>query len=104
MNTACKRLAESLHQAICELQQARKESNNSRTLAGQLAEMEAEGNPWMDKVGHHLALAVAAVPESVLRAWLLDPRVVGGEEIYKTLRAGCEARATEKSVGVKAEG
>ena len=96
MNTPCKRLAESLHQAICELQAARKETGK-KDLAGQLTEMETSGEPWMDKVGHHLSLAVAAVPESVLRAWLLDPRVVGGQEIYTTLRAGCEARATSKT-------
>ena len=104
MNTAAKRLAENLHAAIYELQATRMEGSNSKTLVGQLANLEQDavalqpgaGEPWMDKVGHHLSLAVAAVPESVLRAWLLDPRVVGGQEIYRTLRAGCTARATDK--------
>jgi hypothetical protein len=35
---------------------------------------------------------VAALPDSVLRGWLLDDDVVGGEEIYDTLRAGARAR------------
>lgn len=86
----CKQLAASLHAAVVALQEARKD------LAGRSRgdEPAAEAIHWTDHVGKHLALAVAALPDSVLRGWLMDDDVVGGEEIYHTLRAGARARST----------
>ena len=88
--TSCKQLAASLHAAVVALQEARKD------LAGRARgdEFETDGSHWTDSVGKHLALAVAALPDSVLRDWLMDDDVVGGEEIYHTLRAGARARVT----------
>ena len=88
--TSCKQIAASLHSAVVALQEARND------LAGRARgdEPAAEAIHWTDHVGRHLALAVAALPDSVLRAWLMDDDVVGGEEIYHTLRAGARARVT----------
>jgi hypothetical protein len=94
LNTPCRRIAEGLHGLCCALEAARNEVKPDKTLTGQLTALETDGRPWMNEVGKHVALAIAAVPESVWRAWLQNPRVVGGEEIYKTLRAGCTVRAT----------
>ena len=75
---AGKRLAEALHGTCVALEEAR----------------HASADPtWTDNIGRHVALAVAALPDSVLRAWLLDSDTVGGEEIYRTLKAGAGMRA-----------
>jgi len=90
MKTACIRLAIALHTACIELEAARRESNGAAPK-GRLP--PAPDASWTERVGKHVALAVAAVPDSVLRAWLLDSQTVGGEEIYKTLKAGAGVRA-----------
>jgi hypothetical protein len=92
-NTACKQLAEALHAAVVALQATRTELG-SRPTDGEPADMEPRH--WTDKVGQHVALAVAACPDSVLRAWLLDDAVIGGAEIYRTMRAGAGARAARE--------
>ena len=90
----CTRLASALHLAVVELAAARLDALPSGTAAAALAKLEAEDNShWLDTVGRHVALAIAAIPNSVLRDWLMDARVVGGEEIYKTLKAGARIRA-----------
>jgi hypothetical protein len=95
--TPCTRLAAALHAACVALDEARQEKRGAATLADQALALESAGAdgapPWTDAVGRHVALAVAALPESILRAWLLDHRVVGGEQIYKTLRVGAATRA-----------
>ena len=78
MEVACKRLAEALHGACVALEDVRKARPDTT---------------WTDGAGRHVALAVAALPDSVLRAWLLDGQTVGGQEIYKTLKAGAGVRA-----------
>ena len=96
--TPCTRLAAALHAACVELDAARREVGTANSIEGALVEMETAGKPhWTDAVGRHVALAVAALPDSVLRAWLLDPHVIGGEEIYKTLKAGATLRAVGRS-------
>ena len=98
LDTPCKRLAAALHACCVELDAARREVGTANSVEGALIEIETAGKPhWTDAVGKHVALAVAALPESVLRAWLLDPKVVGGEQIYKTLKAGAAARAAGKT-------
>lgn len=84
--TPCMRLAAALHAACVELEAAREDHTQANSEPG-------VAPPWLDKVGRHVALAIAALPDSVLRAWLLDPHVVGGEQIYKTLKAGAGIRA-----------
>ena len=89
-NTACKQLAEALHAAVVALQATRTELATRPT---DCAPPVNEPRHWTDKVGQHVALAVAACPDSVLRAWLLEDDVIGGTEIYRTMRAGAHARA-----------
>jgi hypothetical protein len=89
-NTACKQLAEALHAAVVALQATRTELATRPTDAEPAVN---EPRHWTDKVGQHVALAVAACPDSVLRAWLLEDDVIGGTEIYRTMRAGAHARA-----------
>lgn len=92
-HTACKQLVDALHAAVVSLHATRTELN-TRPLAGEPTE---DGQlHWTDRVGQHVALAVAACPDSVLRAWLLDDAVIGGEEIYRTMRAGAHARAARE--------
>jgi hypothetical protein len=81
MEAACKRLAEALHAACVALEGVRSARPDTT---------------WSDSAGRHVALAVAALPDSVLRAWLLDIQTVGGEEIYRTLKAGADVRANGK--------
>jgi hypothetical protein len=78
MDTPCKRLAEALHGACVALSDVR--------YAG-------SATAWADKVGVHVALAISALPDAVLRSWLLDGQTVGGEEVYRTLKAGADVRA-----------
>ena len=92
-NTACKQLAEALHAAVVALHATRTELG-SRPLAGEPT--ATDPMHWTDRVGQHVALAVAACPDSVLRAWLLDDAVIGGAEIYRTMRAGAGARAARE--------
>jgi len=97
--THCTELAEALHASCVALDLARREALPEGSAAAALAKFEADEHPhWLDLVGRHVALAIAAVPESVLREWLLDPRVVGGVEIYQTLKVGAGMRATGKKV------
>ena len=98
INTPCTRLAAALHAACVALDEARREVANANSVEGALLEMETAGAPhWTDAVGRHVALAVAATPESVLRAWLMDGRVIGGTEIYNTLKAGATVRSAGRS-------
>lgn len=99
MDNPCKRLAIVLHAACVELDAARREALPEGSPAAALAKFEAAEHPhWLDQVGRHVALAIAAMPESVLREWLLDPQVVGGMEIYLTLKVGAGARAAGKGL------
>lgn len=93
MNTGCKALAEALHAACVALGRIREELDNEACPSG------FPGTGWIDLVGQRVALAIASIPDSVLRAWLMDDRVIGGHEVYKTLRAGCEAHADVKHTG-----
>ena len=89
-NTPCTRLAAALHGACVALDEARTDVAVTSGL-DHGAEDHAPAVPgahWTDKVGRHVALAVAALPDSVLRAWLLDGQTIGGAEIYRTLKAG----------------
>ncbi len=84
--TPCQCLADALHAACVALNEARAE----RSDAGH----EPAAPPdWMERCGKHVALALAAVPDSVLRAWLMQERTIGGAEIYQTIRAGVSARS-----------
>ena len=40
---------------------------------------------WPDRVGKHVALAIAAIPEDVLSNWLLTNNTIGGAEILAAL-------------------
>jgi len=93
--TPCTRLAAALHAACVELEAVRQETAKVRHENGN--DEPASGADWYDKIGRHVALAIAAMPDSVLRAWLMDPRVVGGEEIYRTLKTGAGTRASGKA-------
>jgi hypothetical protein len=71
-------------------------------IAGQVGDYEfvtvtrgtgAAEPPWEGQAGRLIALAVAAVPEPVLRDWLLDGRTVGGGEVYDALRTIAARRA-----------
>ena len=97
-STPCTRLAAALHGACVALDEARTEAARAARISDK-AEDHANaacGAHWTDKVGRHVALAVAALPDSVLRAWLLDGQTVGGAEIYRTLKAGAGLRAGGK--------
>ena len=97
-NTPCTRLAAALHGACVALDEARTEAARAAGISHG-AEDHAPAVPgahWTDKVGRHVALAVAALPDSVLRAWLLDGQTIGGAEIYRTLKAGAGLRAGGK--------
>lgn len=98
LNTPCKRLAEALHAACVALDQARAEREEAGSIDAASIQMETAGAPWTEKVGHHVALAISAMPDSALRAWLLTPNVAGGEEIYRTLKIGAGVRANGKAV------
>jgi len=98
INTPCTRLAAALHGACVALDEARTEASMAAGISHG-AEDHAPAVPgahWTDKVGRHVALAVAALPDSVLRAWLLDGQTIGGAEIYRTLKAGAGVRAGGK--------
>jgi len=98
MDTPCKRLAAALHACCIELDAARREVKTAQTPESALIDLEGDGKQhWTDAVCHHVALAIAAVPDSVLRAWLMDSRVIGGQEIYATLKAGATVRAAGKA-------
>ncbi len=97
-DTPCTRLAAALHAACVALDESRREVANANTVEGALLELETAGAPhWTDAVGRHVALAVAALPDSILRAWLMDGRVIGGAEIYQTLKAGATVRSAGKA-------
>lgn len=97
-NTPCTRLAAALHAACVALDEARTAAAKASGICRRDEDHApaVPGAHWTDKVGRHVALAVAALPDSVLRAWLLDGEVVGGEEIYRTLKAGAGVRAGGK--------
>ena len=98
INTPCTRLAAALHGACVALDEARTEAARAAGISHG-TEDHAPAVPlayWLEAVGRHVALAVAALPDSVLRAWLLDGEAVGGEEIYRTLKAGAGVRAGGK--------
>ena len=84
MNTPCKRLASALHAACVALEEVRNEVRDASTIEHAALELETTADPhWTDKIGRHVALAVAAMPDSVLRAWLMDGSVIGGfDSIY----------------------
>jgi len=93
--TPCQRLADALHACCVALEAARAD----HTQPGQ----EPPGPPaWLDRCGHHVTLALAAVPDSVLRAWLMQERTVGGDQIYRTIRAGAGARCNAAGQGREA--
>lgn len=96
--TPCTRLAGALHAACVELDAARREAGQA--AAARPADDPAPGQAphWTDQVGRHVALAIAAIPDTVLRGWLMDGQTVGGEEIYRTLKAGAGVRAAGKAV------
>jgi len=97
-STPCTRLAAALHGACVALDEARTAAARASGISHG-AEDHApavSGAHWTDKVGRHVALAVAALPDSVLRAWLLDGQTIGGVEIYRTLKAGAGLRAGGK--------
>ena len=91
MNTGSKALAEALHQACIALERVRREHDDR--VGRPADEPPAPDREWIERVGRHVVLAVAAIPEQALRAWLCDERTIGGEEVLRTLRAGAGARA-----------
>lgn len=61
---------------------------------------EAAGAPaWTEKAGAHVALALAAVPDEVLRSWLFDGRSVGGGELYAALRLAGRVGESTRTAG-----
>jgi len=94
-NTPCTRLAAALHGACVALDAARTDADVTAGLShgSEDGAPAVPGAHWTDKVGRNVELAVAALPDSVLRAWLLDGEAVGGEEIYRTLKAGACVRS-----------
>ena len=100
IDTPCTRLAAALHAACVELDVIRRHPmHRLTTVAGAAlaAETKELPQPWLDSVGRHVALAIAAMPDSVLREWLLAPRVVGGVEIYQTIKTAAGVRAGGKA-------
>jgi hypothetical protein len=93
MNTGCKAVAEALHAACVALDRTRTERMTTKS------DPARTDGAWVDKVGAHVALALAAIPDSVLRAWLLDEKVIGGAEVYNTLRRGAASLAKDNLNG-----
>jgi hypothetical protein len=57
------------------------------------ASVGAHEAEWVEIAGRHVALAITAIPEHALRAWLCDEQTIGGTEVLQTLRTGAAARA-----------
>jgi hypothetical protein len=79
-------IASALHKACVHLERAR----GPRPPHAPFCEPPAH---WTDDVGRHVALAIAAIPDHILEAWLFNRRTIGGEEVYRTLKAGAQVRA-----------
>jgi hypothetical protein len=84
-------IAAALHAVCIELEQARR-----TPVVGIQNALDARA--WIDKVGIRVVQAISAIPDDVLRGWLLDPCVIGGTEVYKTLREGASIRAAGRQV------
>ena len=83
----CIRLVAALHGACVALEMWRQGS----VIA------DAQTKQAIENIGRHVAMAVAAIPEPVLRAGLLGDRTVGGEEVYRLMKVSAEGRAAGKA-------
>jgi len=76
------RLTRALHAACVALADVRAERSHSAYPGGSLRAPE-----WTDRIGKHVALAIAALPREVLAAWLDTETTAGANEILANLSA-----------------